>query len=268
MNLSDILFPALLIGGLGIILGLALSFAGELFRVELDPVTAKIRSALPGANCGGCGYVGCDALASAIAKGGAPVTACPVGGFSCAAAIGEILGVEADENARLTAFVKCTGGYSVTVNRYEYDGMEDCRAAAALGGGPKQCPYGCLGFGNCVKACRFGALKVEGGVAVVDWDKCTACGKCAAECPKGLFELASHSAPVIVACNSCDVGKVVRSGCKVGCIACKLCEKACKFDAAHVVDGVCKIDQEKCTGCRECVSACPSKCIITSGTGV
>ena len=263
MNITAIIFAAVVVGGVGILIGFFLGVSGEKFKVEVDEREVAVTEALPGNNCGGCGYAGCSGLAAAIVKGEAPVNQCPVGGAPVAAKIGEIMGVKAEEGERKAAFVKCAGTCEKANQDYEYTGVQDCAAMAFVpNGGPKSCNYGCLGFGNCVKACPFDAIHVVDGVAVVDKDTCKACGKCVAACPKHLIELLPVSAKHIVQCSSKDKGKDVMKACSVGCIACHLCEKNCPSDAVHVVDNVAYIDQEKCTKCGLCAEKCPKKIIL------
>lgn len=250
-------------GVVALLLGLFLGFAGEAFKVEVDPKEEAINGCLPGNNCGGCGYAGCSGLAAAIAKGEAPVNQCPVGGDSVAAQIAEIMGVEAESGTKKVAFVKCGGTCEKAKNDYEYTGIEDCAAMAFVpGGGPKTCKYGCLGYGSCVKACPFDAIHVVDGVAVVDKDKCKACSKCIAACPKGLIELVPYDAAHIVQCSSKDKGKAVMDACSVGCIGCGICAKNCPEGAIVVENNIAHIDQDKCTGCGICATKCPKKCIL------
>ena len=201
-------------------------------------------------------------MAAAIVAGEAPVNGCPVGGAKSAAAISEVMGVTVEEKEREVAFVKCGGTCDLSANKYQYFGMSDCGMASQLaGGGAKGCSYGCLGLGSCVKACAFDAIHIVNGVAVVDDEKCVACGKCVKACPKSLITLIPASKQTRVSCNSKDTGKVVMSNCKVGCIACKICEKNCKFDAIHVIDNVAVIDYTKCKDCGVCAMKCPKKVI-------
>lgn len=217
MDFMSIVFPVLTIGGMGVLFGVGLGFAGVKFKVEQDPKIPEVREALPGANCGGCGYAGCDALAEAIVKGNAAVNACPVGGASVAEKVAAIMGVEAASGEKMAAFVKCSGDCEKAGNKFKYEGIEDCKYESALNGGSKACSYGCLGDGNCVRVCQFGALSIVNGVAVVNEDKCTSCGQCVAACPKHLIEIVPVKNKVRVHCSSHDMPKAVKEKCTIGC---------------------------------------------------
>ena len=260
--MTGIIIAAVLVGGVGIFIGLFLGVAGEKFAVEVDEKEEAVRAELPGANCGGCGYTGCDGLAAAIAKGEAPVNGCPVGGAPVGAKIAEIMGVEVETGVRKVAFVKCAGTCDIAPKNYEYTGAEDCRFVNMMqNGGDKVCTFGCLGYGSCVKECAFDAIHIVNGVAVVDTDACKACGKCVAACPKKLIELVPVEGVSYVQCNSHDKGKDVMKACKQGCIGCMKCAKTCEAGAVTVEGNVAHIDYEKCTGCGKCKEACPRKII-------
>lgn len=262
MDFGSILIATAILAVLGILVGLFLGFASNKFAVEVDEREIAVREALPGNNCGGCGYAGCDALAKAIAEGSAPVNACPVGGAAAAEAIAAIMGVEAGAVEKKTAYVKCSGSCDKVNFQYQYYGTADCRAMSVVpGGGEKRCTYGCLGYGACVDACQFDAIHVVNGVAVVDPQKCTACGQCAKTCPLHLIELIPVRAKYRVTCSSGAKGKQVRAACAQGCIGCMLCTKQCEFDAIHVENNLAKIDYDKCTGCGKCAAKCPAKVI-------
>lgn len=261
MDVNSIIYPVLTIGGLGVLFGVGLGFAAIKFHVEQDPKIAKVRDCLPGANCGGCGFTGCDAFAAAVVEGKAKTNGCPVGGASVAEKVSDVLGVEADVSERTTAFVKCKGDCEKAKTKFDYYGVEDCRIENALAGGKKSCSYGCLGDGNCVRACNFGALSIINGVAVVDKEKCTSCGQCISACPKNLIELVPYKNNVRVACNSNDMPKAVKTNCSTGCLGCKICEKNCEFDAVHITNFLAKVDYSKCTQCGVCVEKCPTKAI-------
>lgn len=262
MNITGILIAALIVGGTGLFIGVFLGVAGKKFAVEVDETEQAILEALPGNNCGGCGYAGCSGLAAAIAKGEAPHNRCPVGGAPVAEKIAAILGTDAGETVRQTAFVKCAGTCGKAKQVYEYTGIEDCVMASQMqNGGSKGCSFGCLGFGNCVKACQFDAIHVVDGIAVVDPEKCKACGSCVSACPKRLIEIVPYEQKHLVQCSSRDKGKDVMSVCSVGCIGCKMCEKVCEFGAVTVIDNIAHIDPQKCTNCGKCAEKCPKKII-------
>lgn len=263
MSVTGILTATLVVGAVGLFIGLFLGFAGIKFKVEVDKKEEAVLAVLPGNNCGGCGYAGCSGLAAAIAKGEAPVNACPVGGEAVGNKVAKIMGVEAGEGGRKVAFVKCQGTCGRTKSDYEYFGVEDCAMLAFVpGGGPKSCNYGCLGFGSCVQACPFDAIHIVDGVAVVDREACKACGKCVAACPKHLIELIPYEAKHMVACSSKDKGPVAMKACDTACIGCGLCVKVCPAGAVTVTDFHAHIDQEKCTGCGACKEKCPKKAIL------
>ena len=262
MNIPAILIAAGMVGGVGIIIGALLGVASEAFRVEKDEKEEKVRACLPGNNCGGCGFPGCDGLAAAIAKGEAPVSACPVGGAPVAEQIAQIMGVVACVEEKKVAFVRCAGTCDKTKVRYEYYGNMDCNQLGVVpGAGDKGCQYGCLGYGSCVKACKFDAIHVVDGVAVVDREKCTACGACAAACPKGLIELIPYETWHMVQCSSHEKGKDVKEVCSVGCIGCGMCQRVCEHGAITLTDNLAHIDYLKCVNCGKCAEKCPVKVI-------
>ena len=258
----EILIPIITLGTLGLFFGLGLSLASKKFCVKTDPRQEKVLDKLPGSNCGACGQAGCTGFSESLIKGDCSVDNCPVMKQDQRKEVAEILGVEIKEKIKKVAVLHCNGGNKVK-DRFIYDGIKDCNAANLIMGGQKACVFGCLGFGDCEKACPFDAIKMneETGLPEVDENKCTACGKCVEICPKDLFKLIDFNKPAYVACSSHDLGKDTRSFCSVGCIACHRCEKACKFDAIHVVDNLAIIDYNKCTSCGDCVKVCPMKTI-------
>lgn len=263
MDMTGLLLAAGIIGAIGIIIGVLLGIASEMFKVEVDEKEILVRAELPGNNCGGCGFPGCDGLASAIAAGTAPVNGCPVGGSDVADKIAAIMGVESGTVEKKVAFVKCKGTCDKTRVQYHYYGIDDCCKAAVLpGAGEKACNYGCMGYGSCVKACEFDALHVVDGIAVVDKEKCVACGKCVTVCPKNLIEIVPYKAKHLVQCASHDKGKDVKAKCDNGCIGCTLCIKQCDVDAIHMDNNVAVIDYDKCTNCGKCAEKCPVKIIV------
>lgn len=258
-----IIIAAAIVGLTGLFIGLFLGFSAEKFKVPVNEKEEAVRGLLPGNNCGGCGYPGCDGLAKAIANGEAAVNACPVGGEEVGNKIAEVMGVSAGDSVKMVAFVKCAGTCEKAKTQYEYTGIEDCvMAASAPGGGPKACSYGCTGFGSCVKACPFDAIHVENGIAKVDKDACKACGKCITACPKNLIEFVPYEQKHLVQCSSKDKGKDVKAVCSTGCIGCGICAKNCPVEAVTVENNIAHIDPEKCTNCGICSQKCPVKVIL------
>ena len=260
--MKSIIIVSLLIGGIGLLIGLVLGFAQKKLAVEVDPNEVAIRACLPGNNCGGCGYPGCDGLAAAIASNQAPVNACPVGGSDCARQIAAIMGVEAKENERYTAFVHCGGDCEHAQKNYQYYGVQDCAMMSYIpDGGSKKCNNGCLGYGNCVRECPYEAIHIINGVAVVDKEKCKACGKCMKACPKHLITLVPYEAKAHIACHSSQKGKAVMDACQNGCISCTKCVRTCPSKAIVMNDNVPTIDYRICNNCGTCIDTCPRKCI-------
>ncbi|HOB90420.1 MAG: RnfABCDGE type electron transport complex subunit B [Bacillota bacterium] len=253
------------LGVIGVVLGIALAVAARKLAVEVDPREAEINEVLPGANCGACGHPGCSGYAAAVVAGTAGVDKCPVGGNTVAARIAEIMGLDVKgiSSIRKIAKVRCQGDKDACPDRFEYDGVADCRAAVLVGGGHKACEYGCLGLGTCAAACPFDAIHMsEQGLPVIDPEKCLSCGKCVEACPRGLIELLDEDIAVFVACCSTAKGAEVRRTCKLGCIGCGICAKNCPADAIEVTDFLARIDQSKCTRCGICAEKCPTNCIV------
>ena len=261
-----ILITTAVITVIGLIVGAGLVFTGKKFAVEVDEREAAVREALPGNNCGACGYAGCDAMAAAIAQGEAPVNGCPVGGGPVAEKIGAIMGVEAGAVERRVAFVRCKGSCEFTQNQGKYIGIPDCASAARAGLALKDCDYGCLGLGSCAKVCPEQAIRVVDGIAVVDRRRCVGCGLCAKACPKGLIELIPEHNRVAVRCSNKDRGPQVKQVCSTGCIGCMLCTKQCETGAITVTNNLAHIDYAACTQCGKCVEKCPVK-VITPPVG-
>lgn len=263
--MTGIIFAAIVVGGTGLVIGILLGIAGAKFRVEVDEKEVAVRECLPGNNCGGCGFPGCDGLAAAIAKNEASVNACPVGGAPVAEQIAAIMGVDAGETVRKVAFVKCAGDCTHAKENYEYFGEKDCKLMAFVpGSGSKTCSFGCMGYGSCVKVCNEGGIRIVDGIAVIDKEKCVGCGKCVAECPNHVIELIPYKSRVQVKCNSTAKGKEVMKACDMGCIGCKKCERTCKFDAITVIDNLAHIDYDKCKNCGLCAKECPRDIIVVT----
>ncbi|MDD4080034.1 MAG: RnfABCDGE type electron transport complex subunit B [Eubacteriales bacterium] len=261
MNTTAILSAVAVLGGLGVLFGLVLTFADKAFAVPVDERYARVREVVAGANCGACGYAGCDAYAAAVVTGEASITACTPGGQKTFDALAEIMGENAVAVAPEVAKLLCQGEDGVVKSRYDYQGTPSCHEATQLAGGPTACAWGCVGYGDCVKACQFDAMKIENGIVFIDENKCTACQLCVPECPRSLIKMLPRAAKVTVRCLNAANAKDAMAACSKACIACKRCEKACEYDAIHVIGNCAVIDPEKCTLCGECVKVCPTKCI-------
>lgn len=259
--MNQIISAVLVVGITGLVFGLILALAAVIFAVKKDERIDQIAEVLPGANCGACGFAGCSAYAAAIVEDGAVLNACSVGKAPVAEKIGEIMGCEAGNVEEMVATVLCGGNCEKASDKYIYEGVADCNAAVRLSGGAKDCEYGCLGLGNCVKACIFDAISIVDGIAVVDKEKCTGCGKCREACPKKVIDLVPKSAKAVVLCNNTAKGTAVNKYCKAGCIGCMLCEKNCPEGAVKVENFLAKIDYAKCTGCGVCAEKCPKNVI-------
>lgn len=255
--MNDILIPILVVVVIGLLSGLILAIASIVMAVPKDQKTEDIRAILPGANCGACGFSGCDGYAKALATGEAKPGLCTVGGKDVADQIASYLGVAAASMEPHMSVVRCLGSNDYTGDRVNYEGITSCAAAAAVAGGPTDCTYGCIGLGDCVKACNYNALSVRNGVAMVEQKNCVACGMCLKACPRHLLTLVPVKKQAVVLCSNCDKGNVTNKACKVGCIGCMKCVKTCQHDAVHVKNFLAAVDPEKCVGCGECVDACP-----------
>lgn len=265
--MSGIIYPVVVMGGLGLIFGVLLAFASKKFEVEIDPRQVQVRTVLPGANCGGCGYAGCDAYADAIVNDGARINACAPGGAALVDKLAAIMGLEAVSDEPKIAFLKCLGSPDKTVKNSVYIGLADCRQAAVVPGkGPNACPFGCLGLGTCVRACVFGAMSIKNGLAVVDVEKCVGCGTCAVQCPRDVLSLVPRKTKVSVSCNSPWKGSDVKKVCSAGCIGCTLCVKSCPVQAIEMKAALAEIDPQKCINCGLCAAKCPVKCITDRRT--
>ena len=220
-----ILISILVLGGLGLVFGLFLTFSAKKFHVERDPRIEKILEVLPMANCGGCGAPGCEPFAEGVVAGKYPVNGCVVGGQEVADKIAAILGVEAEAVVPKVAVVQCLGDRKSAKRIAEYTGIKTCKALDLVGG-DKGCVYGCLGLGDCVDACLFDAMYMgENGLPVVIEDKCTGCGECVRACPRGIMALVPKDAPIYLGCVSPERGKDVSDVCSKGCIGCSLCAR-------------------------------------------
>lgn len=267
--MNSLIIAVIGLGGIGLIFGLLLAIADEKLKIKINPLEEKLLNALPGANCGACGYPGCSGYAHQLVSGNVGPDKCIAGGHDVARKLGELLGIEASLVAsrwsleKMVAIVKCNGGEGKAYSIFNYDGFPDCQTAILVLGGHKSCQYGCLGFGTCVRVCPFKAIKmnIETNLPEIDEKVCTGCGLCVTECPKKIMSLISEKSKVKIGCSSFDKGIEVKQKCSTGCIACQICVKKCPENAIAVENNLAKIDYNKCTNCFECVSVCPTKAI-------
>lgn len=263
------LLPAIIgLGALGLFFGLGLGLASRKFAVKIDPKVENILEVLPGANCGACGMAGCCGFAEAVAAGKVEPGGCAPGGAEVATNLGNIMGIETKIKKKKIARLQCRGG-KAAVEKFIYQGANNCRAAALLFGGHKICSYGCLGLGTCMGVCPFGAISLSRErLPIIAESLCTGCGKCVAACPRGVMSLILEKAPVHIFCKSQEKGRQVRAACKVGCIGCGICAKICPKEAIAMENNLAQIDYNCCDGCGKCVEKCPTKCIVRITTQV
>jgi RnfABCDGE-type electron transport complex B subunit len=269
--MNFIVIALIVLGVIGAIGALVLFLVAKKFYVYEDPRVGEVEEVLPGANCGGCGFPGCHGMADACVKATSlDGLMCPVGGAETMAKVAGILGLEAAAAEPKIAVVRCAGTVCARPKVAHYDGAKSCAVAAATFAGETGCAFGCIGLGDCVKACQFDAIKMneETGLPEVDADKCVACGACAKACPKFVIELrkkgrlvSANHRRVWVSCVNKDKGGVAMKACQNACIGCGKCAKVCKFDAITVENNLAYIDPEKCKACGMCVPECPKKAI-------
>lgn len=264
---ATIIWTIVAITVLGVLLAVVLYLVANKFKVEEDPRIDEVEKVMPGANCGGCGFAGCRAFAqSCVEAANLDNNYCPVGGNEVMKKVAAVLGLEVKEKAPMVAVVRCNGTCAKRPVVNDYDGLKSCRVKAALYSGDTGCFYGCLGCGDCVAACQFGAISMdpETGLPIVDEEKCTACGACARACPKKIIELRNKGPKnrrVFVSCVNMEKGAAARKACSSACIGCGKCAKACPFGAITVEHNVAYIDFNKCKLCRKCVAECPTGAI-------
>lgn len=252
----SIIEPIIFFSALGLGAGVLLAAASKIFYVKTDERVEKISAALPGINCGACGFSGCEGYAAAVVNDGAAVNLCKTGGAEAAAAISEVMGVAAGESVPEKAVVRCKGDCEAATVKYDFEGVKSCAAAEIFYSGFKKCTSGCLGLGDCIKVCPQGAISIKGGIAVVDERKCVGCGICVRECPNGLIAVRPVTNKVDYNCMSKDSAKNTLTACKNGCIGCRQCERVCPEHAVKVENNHAEVDYTLCTSCGKCAGVC------------
>lgn len=257
-----VLFAILSVGTLALIFGLGLAFAHKKLSVEKNPKITEVEDILPQANCGACGYPGCSGYAEGLVDQDISIDLCPPGGKKLIKKLAVILNKEMVTGERLIARIHCSGDIQTAKQKYAYNGITDCNQAAMMFGGSKECSYGCVGLGSCVRACAFDAIEIDKNLDVrVIEDKCTGCTLCVPVCPKDIIHMVPARTQIFNSCSSLDKAGPVKKYCNVGCTACKLCERACQFDAIHIKNNLAVFDYEKCTECNDCTVVCPPESI-------
>lgn len=275
--MNSIIVPVIVLGVIALIASVLLYVLSKKFAVEEDPRLPAVLDALPGANCGGCGFPGCSGMADALIKGANAGSieglSCPVGGADCMSKIAGLLGMASAASEPKVAVVRCGGCFAKRPRTVEYDGLRTCSAVNSCGSGETGCGFGCLGCGDCVTACNFDAIHInpETGLPEVDDDKCTSCGACAKACPRKVIEIRPKGKVikeiphrVYVSCINKDKGAVAKKNCQAACIGCGKCAKVCKFEAITVENNISYIDPAKCKACGLCVRECPTQAIVAT----
>lgn len=259
--MKTLILAIVVLGVMGGVFGALLAFASKIFHVDTDPRLEEVRACLAGANCGACGFAGCDGYAAAVVSGTAPTNKCVPGGKDAAEKVAAIMGVAGGDVERIVAFVPCSGEDGVAARRFHYNGPKNCQAGMLFGGrDSRDCKFACVGLGTCVQACQFDAMHIVNGIAKVDREACKGCGACKEACPKKIILMIPYKQKVMPQCSSKDRGAVVMKVCDAGCIGCMKCQRECPVKpepAITVTDNLAHIDTSKCIGCGHCATVCP-----------
>jgi RnfABCDGE-type electron transport complex B subunit len=262
--MSAIIFPVGAVSAIGLLCAVMLTVVSKLMSVSEDERVTELRDILPGANCGACGYAGCDGYAAALVSDGAKTNLCVPGSDAVSRQISDLLGVEFEDVIERIAVCHCGGTAAAVEKKMEYDGIMSCAAAKTLYGGAGACQYGCIGYGDCEKVCPNGAVCIDDGVARINPRRCTGCGLCAKACPNGIISTLPDYVSTVIKCSSLDKGALARKKCKNACIACMRCVRECPKEAISVINNLAVIDYAKCGGCGHCAEVCTSGCIKIS----
>lgn len=257
----DLLVPILILTSIGLIAAVGLVIISNIMQVAKDEKLEKILEILPGANCGACGFSGCEGYANALVLGKAEIGLCSPGGKNVSQKLSEILKVEGNLTVSKKAIVRCCTSNNIKNTNLQYQGLKSCAAVSTMSSSTNQCDFGCIGFGDCAKACQYGAISLDDGVAKIDPQKCVGCSKCVKTCPKNLITLTDDKKQAVNFCMNTDKGMFTRKVCTDGCIGCMMCIKACPEGAISMKESLAVVDKEKCIGCGKCVDACKIGCI-------
>lgn len=262
--MESIIATVVVIAVLGLIGAILLLAVSKTLGVKEDGRLAYLVGILPGVNCGSCGFPGCESYAKALLEADAAPNACTVGGDVVAEEVAAFLGVEAQSPVARKAIVSCKGSSQHINPHFEFEGVQSCRVFSTLFYSSLSCPFGCLGFGDCVALCEFGAISITDDIASVDQALCIGCGKCISVCPRGVISMHEQRGSElisIVTCKNTMNPKKTREVCSIGCIGCQKCVKECPVQAITVTDNLASIDSRRCIGCGTCVSTCPTSAI-------
>ncbi|MCF7803372.1 MAG: RnfABCDGE type electron transport complex subunit B [Candidatus Marinimicrobia bacterium] len=264
MDVTSLLISMGSMGGLGALFSTGLSIANKKLHVDEDPRISQVKNALPGANCGGCGYPGCAKFAEEVVGGNVEISDCTVASQDEIDEIAEIMGVEVSAAERKIARVMCQGGAYETAKKADYAGIESCLAANLMSGGEKLCEYGCLGFGECVDSCPFDAMYMDdNGLPVVIEEKCTGCGNCVEACPRNVIELHPESDKLFVLCKNLDDPKTSRGLCIKACIGCQICVRAAEDDQMYMDNNLAYVNYDIYGKEPELpTDKCPTGCLV------
>ena len=264
---SGFILALVSVSAIGLICAVMLAVASKIMAVDVDKRVAQILGILPGVGCGACGFTGCERYANALVHEEAETNLCTPGGSAVSKKISEILGVAVEDVLQQVAAVYCRGDSTARIQKMDYQGLQSCKASKLFFGGLNACIFGCLGFGDCAKACPHGAICIEDGLAHIDTRKCTGCRLCIRACPNNVIFMEYSAATPAVLCKNTEKGAAVKKKCSSGCIACMKCARECPAGAITPGDNLAKIDQSKCTGCGKCAEVCITKCVRQPGAG-
>lgn len=261
--MSELILSLTIVSCIGALSGLILSIASIIMHVPKNESIEKITEILPGANCGACGFSGCHDYAKSLVNGISEPNLCIPGGKDVLNKLSKALGKEVTLVESKIAYIKCDGTFEKTSKKAISLNISSCAVANQLYAGTGKCPYGCLGFGDCINICKYNAIYIDNGIAHVDINKCVGCGACIKVCPKNIIILVEPKSQALVSCSNKDKGILAKHSCSASCIACRLCEKACPVGAIYIENNLAFIDSKKCIACYKCQDICPQGCIVT-----